>query len=32
MFKHPSSHLAIDYDDPILAAEVVLLADLLVRL
>jgi uncharacterized protein (TIGR02391 family) len=31
-FKNPSSHRAVDYDDPILAAEVVLLADLLLRL
>lgn len=31
-FKNPSSHRAVDYDDPILASEVVLLADLLMRL
>jgi uncharacterized protein (TIGR02391 family) len=31
-FKNPSSHRAVDYDDPVLAAEVVLLADLLLRL
>jgi uncharacterized protein (TIGR02391 family) len=31
-FKNPSSHRAVNYDDPILAAEVVLLADLLMRL
>lgn len=31
-FKKPSSHRAVDYDDPVLAAEVVLLADLLMRL
>jgi uncharacterized protein (TIGR02391 family) len=31
-FKNPSSHRAVDYDDPVLAAEVVLLADLLMRL
>ena len=31
-FKNPSSHRAVDYDDPTLAAEVVLLADLLLRL
>jgi uncharacterized protein (TIGR02391 family) len=31
-FKNPSSHRAVDYEDPVLAAEVVLLADLLLRL
>ena len=31
-FKNPSSHRAVNYDDPTLAAEVVLLADLLMRL
>ncbi len=31
-FKNPSSHRAVNYDDPVLAAEVVLLADLLMRL
>lgn len=31
-FKNPSSHRAVSYDDPVLAAEVVLLADLLLRL
>jgi uncharacterized protein (TIGR02391 family) len=31
-FKNPSSDRAVNYDDPILAAEVVLLADLLMRL
>lgn len=31
-FKNPSSHRPVDYDDPTLAAEVVLLADLLLRL
>lgn len=32
VFKNPSSHRSVDYDDPVLAAEVVLLADLLMRL
>jgi len=32
MFKNPSSHRQVDFDDPILASEVVLLADLLLRL
>lgn len=32
VFKNPSSHRPIDYDDPTLASEVVLLADLLLRL
>jgi hypothetical protein len=31
-FKNPSSRRAVNYDDPVLAAEVVLLADLLMRL
>jgi uncharacterized protein (TIGR02391 family) len=31
-FKNPSSHRTVDYDDPILAAEAVLLTDLLLRL
>lgn len=31
-FKNPSSHRPVDYDDPTLASEVVLLADLLLRL
>lgn len=31
-FKNPSSHRPIDYDDPIEAAEIVLLADLLHRI
>jgi uncharacterized protein (TIGR02391 family) len=31
-FKNPSSHRAVNYDDPILASEVVMLADLLLRL
>ncbi|GAB3261642.1 TIGR02391 family protein [Arthrobacter pigmenti] len=31
-FKYPSSHRAVDYDNPVLAAEVVLLADLPMRL
>jgi hypothetical protein len=32
VFKTPSSHRQVDYDDPTEAAEVVLLADLLVRI
>ena len=32
MFKNPSSHRAVDYTDPTQAAEVILLADLLMRL
>jgi uncharacterized protein (TIGR02391 family) len=32
LFKNPTSHRAVDYDDPIVASEVVLLADLLLRL
>lgn len=31
-FKNPSSHRTVTYDDPLLAAEAVLLADLLLRL
>jgi uncharacterized protein (TIGR02391 family) len=31
-FKNPTSHRPVEYDDPTLAAEVVLLADLLLRL
>jgi hypothetical protein len=31
-FKNPISHRTVDYDDPLLAAEAVLLADLLLRL
>jgi uncharacterized protein (TIGR02391 family) len=31
-FKNPSSHRAVDYGDPTFAAEVVLLADLLLRI
>lgn len=31
-FKNPASHRSVDYQDPTLAAEVVLLADLLLRL
>lgn len=32
LFKNPSSHRPVDWDDPMAAAEVVLLADLLLRL
>jgi hypothetical protein len=32
LFKNRSSHRAVDYDDPTLAAEVILLADLLLRM
>ena len=32
VFKNPSSHGQVDYKDPTQAAEVVLLADLLLRL
>jgi uncharacterized protein (TIGR02391 family) len=32
MFKNPSSHRAVDYSDPTFGAEVVLLADLLLRI
>lgn len=32
LFKNPTSHRRVDYEDPTLAAEVVLLADLLLRL
>ncbi len=31
-FKNPQSHRAVDDDDPVLASEIVLLADLLMRL
>jgi len=32
VFKNPSSHRPVDYDDPTLASEVVLFADLLLRM
>lgn len=32
VFKNPISHRTVDYEDPLLAAEAVLLADLLLRL
>ncbi|MBB3082548.1 hypothetical protein [Geodermatophilus sabuli] len=32
MFKNPPSHRQVDYSDPTLASEVVLLADLLLRI
>jgi uncharacterized protein (TIGR02391 family) len=32
VFKNPSSHREVDYSDPVIASEVVLLADLLLRL
>jgi uncharacterized protein (TIGR02391 family) len=32
VFKNPSSHRQVDFDDPTLASEVILLADLLMRI
>ena len=31
-FKNPTSHRPVEYDDPTLAAEVIFLADLLMRM
>ncbi|GHG04023.1 MULTISPECIES: TIGR02391 family protein [Amycolatopsis] len=32
MFKNPTSHRAVEYEDPAVASDAVLLADLLLRL
>lgn len=32
LFKNPTSHRAVSYDDPVMASEVILLGDLLLRL
>lgn len=32
LFKNPASHRPVDYDEPTVASEIVLLADLLMRL